>query len=74
MICPKCQKQKNEEVNIEFIPSIKSFQRKRKCKCGYIFTTYEHVAPDNMIIDKLDFLFLLNIYNSFPELKVEFIS
>ena len=66
MICPRCKKQNNKELSIDFISNINSFKRKRECQCGNKFITYEHVAPDNTIIDKINHKYVTSYTRKTP--------
>ena len=58
MICPKCKKQNNKEINIEFITKFKYLVRKRKCVCGHTFTTFEFNTPiEDLPINKVNYKF-----------------
>ena len=53
MICPECSKQDTEVISSTLDKGNNSVERKRKCKCGYQFLTYELISPHGLKISGL---------------------
>jgi len=41
--CPSCGGRQTRAIESRVLPTINAFKRRRKCKCGRRFTTYERI-------------------------------